>query len=106
PAGAERAHPGGPHPRRPARGAGKDRGRKEGGRKEGGREAGGRKEVSQAAPAVRGHWDDLQKWALLAGAAGLALCALGAVLDVERFLQSWLVAFLYWLALPLGGVAI
>jgi hypothetical protein len=62
--------------------------------------------VSQAAPAARGHWDDPQKWALIAGGAGLALCALGALFDAERFCQAWLVAFLYWLALPLGAVAI
>jgi hypothetical protein len=62
--------------------------------------------VSQAAPADRKAWDDLQRGALIAGAAGLALCALGAFLHFDRFCQAWLTAFLYWLALPLGGVAI
>jgi hypothetical protein len=44
--------------------------------------------------------------ALLVGAGGLALCALGALLDEEQFFRSWLLAFVAWLALPLGSLAI
>lgn len=44
--------------------------------------------------------------ALLAGVAGLALCALGAVLDPNRFFQSYLVAYLYWIGMALGSIAV
>jgi hypothetical protein len=62
--------------------------------------------VSNAAPSVQAEWGRLRTPLLIAGGAGLALCALGALLDPERFAQAWLVAFLFWLAMPLGSVAV
>jgi hypothetical protein len=62
--------------------------------------------VSDAAPSIQAEWDRLRNPLLIAGAVGLALCALGALLDPERFFQSWLVAFLFWLAMPLGSLAV
>jgi hypothetical protein len=62
--------------------------------------------VSQAEPSAPPDWTPLRIRLLIAGGAGLALCALGAVLDPERLLQAWLVSFLYFLAFPLGALAI
>jgi hypothetical protein len=63
--------------------------------------------VSTAAtPAARPGAAALQYRLLAAGGVGLGLCALGAIFDVERFLKSWLVAFLFWLGLALGSLAI
>jgi hypothetical protein len=50
--------------------------------------------------------DRIQRVALIAGAAGLALCAVGAFLDPTAFFQSYLMAYLYWLAFPLGSMAL
>lgn len=44
----------------------------------------------------------LQRGALLAGLVGLALCALGAFLNLTQFFQSYLWAYLFWLGLALG----
>lgn len=45
--------------------------------------------------------------ALLIGAAALVASAIGGVLNPEQFFRSYLVAFLYWLSIPLGcfGIA-
>ena len=47
-----------------------------------------------------------QRIALIAGVAGLILCAVGAFLDTTAFFQAYLMAFLYWLAFPLGALGI
>ena len=62
--------------------------------------------MSNAAPSIQAEWNRLRGPLLIAGAAGLGLCALGVWLDPERLLQSWLVAFLFWLAMPLGSMAV
>jgi hypothetical protein len=43
---------------------------------------------------------------LLAGAAGLVLCAVGAFLNPAQFFHSYLLAYLFWLGLALGCLAI
>jgi hypothetical protein len=43
----------------------------------------------------------LERGALVAGVAGLVLTALGAVLNVDQFFRSYLLAFLFW-----GGIAV
>jgi hypothetical protein len=48
----------------------------------------------------------IQWLALIAGVAGLALCAVGAFLDLGQFLQSYLFAYLFWLGLALGCMAV
>jgi hypothetical protein len=48
----------------------------------------------------------VQRLALVIGAAGLALCALGALLSPAQFFQAYLMAYLFWLAFPLGAMAI
>lgn len=50
--------------------------------------------------------DRIQRIALIAGVVALALTALGAFLDATMFFQAYLMAFLYWLALPLGCMAL
>src|SRR5262245_54342881 len=47
-----------------------------------------------------------QRIALIAGVVALVLCAIGAFLDPAAFFQAYLMAFLYWLAFPLGALAI
>lgn len=47
-----------------------------------------------------------QRIALIAGVVGLLLCAVGAFVDAAAFYQAYLVSFLYWIAFPLGSLAI
>lgn len=49
---------------------------------------------------------DVQRRALMIGVAALVACAVGAFLDPGQFFRSYLVAFLYWLAFPVGCFAI
>jgi hypothetical protein len=44
--------------------------------------------------------------ALVAGAAGLLLCGLGALIDLTQFFRSYLVAFCYVLGLAAGGLPV
>ncbi|HEV3254218.1 MAG TPA: hypothetical protein VG033_07410 [Candidatus Acidoferrales bacterium] len=50
----------------------------------------------------------LQRRALTVGAAGLALCVLGALIehDSTQFFRSYLLAYMFWLSIPLGCMAI
>ena len=48
----------------------------------------------------------LQRRALIAGVPGLLLCLLGVYLDPVQFFRSYLVAYLFWLGIPLGCLAI
>jgi hypothetical protein len=50
----------------------------------------------------------LQRRALTVGVAGLALCVLGAALerDSTQFFLSYLLAYVFWLGIPLGSMAI
>jgi hypothetical protein len=52
---------------------------------------------------------DIDRWrqrALIAGVAGLALCAVGWFLDPTQFYRSYLVAFILWNGLTLGCLAV
>src|SRR5947207_12929378 len=51
-------------------------------------------------------FERMQKRALVVGAAGLALCALGWVLDPDQFYRAYLVGFLFWNGVALGCLAI
>ncbi|HOX57503.1 MAG TPA: hypothetical protein P5205_02635 [Candidatus Paceibacterota bacterium] len=49
---------------------------------------------------------DLSRWRKAPGwliGGGLAVCALGAVLDLKQFGYSWLLAFMFWLSLVMGA---
>jgi hypothetical protein len=48
----------------------------------------------------------LQRPAALVGLAGLALCAVGLLLDPRQFFRSYLVAYLFGLGITLGGLGI
>ena len=48
----------------------------------------------------------IQLPALIVGAIGLALCALGAYLSPDQFFPSYLFACLFWLGVSLGSLAI
>ncbi len=48
----------------------------------------------------------LRKAAAAVGLVAGAAAGIGAALDLDRFLESYLLAFLFWLALPLGGLAL
>jgi hypothetical protein len=55
---------------------------------------------------LRAHLDRLQRAAMLAGGAGLVLCGVGAFLNPAQFFRSYLLAYLFWLGLGLGCLAI
>ncbi|MDO8795237.1 MAG: hypothetical protein Q7J25_11520 [Vicinamibacterales bacterium] len=44
--------------------------------------------------------------AFAAGAAGLALCGLGFAIDRDQFFRAYLIAYLFWLGVPLGSMAL
>jgi len=50
--------------------------------------------------------DRIQRLALIAGVAGLVVCGVGAFLDLGHFFQSYLFAYMFWLGLALGSMAI
>src|SRR6185312_1710271 len=48
----------------------------------------------------------LQRWGLIAGFWGLLAGILGAFLNVDQFLRSWLIGFLFCLGLTMGPLAL
>lgn len=56
--------------------------------------------------AVQPPLDRLQRGALIAGLAGLALCAIGAFFSRQQFFQSYLLAYLFWTGIALGSLAV
>ena len=48
----------------------------------------------------------LRKRALMAGVAGLVLCAIGFVVNRDHFFRSWLIAFLLFLGISLGSMTL
>ncbi len=53
--------------------------------------------------------DRQRRWRRIAfaiGALGLAGAAVGGVLDFESFMRMWLVAALYWIAIPVGALPV
>jgi len=48
----------------------------------------------------------VQRWALAVGGAGLWACALGGLWDPAQFFHSYLLAFMSWLAIGLGSLAL
>src|SRR5262245_40636997 len=64
--------------------------------------------MSQTPPehAAWPEWDRIQRTAVIVGAAGLLLCAIGAILDLQQFFASYLAAFNFVLGITLGALAI
>ena len=50
--------------------------------------------------------DGRRSRALIAGAVGLAVCALGFVVDRDHFFRAWLIAYLLFLGIALGSLAL
>ncbi len=50
--------------------------------------------------------DRVERQALLWGVVGLALCVIFFFRDRNQFFQSYLMAYIYWVAIPLGSLAI
>src|SRR5258706_2976425 len=53
--------------------------------------------------------DRIQRRALFAGGAGILFCLIGLMINAhhrEQFFRSWLLAYLFWLGIPLGSCAI
>jgi len=48
----------------------------------------------------------MQRWSLAMGAAALALCAWGAYSNVQQFLRSYLLAYIFWSGVALGCLAV
>jgi hypothetical protein len=47
-----------------------------------------------------------RKTALLAGVAGLVVCAIGFIVDRDQFFRAYLVGYLFWLGIALGSLAL
>jgi hypothetical protein len=48
----------------------------------------------------------LRKKALIAAGAGIVLCAIGFIVDRDQFFRSWLIAFMLFLGISLGSMAL
>jgi hypothetical protein len=59
-----------------------------------------------SAESLRPQFDRIQRRALLVGVIGLAACLVGAVWNLEQFFRSYLLGYLFWIAIPLGSTAI
>ncbi len=55
---------------------------------------------------LRERFERIQKLALMTAIGAGVLTAIGLFIDREVFYQAWLIGFLYWLALPLGSLAL
>lgn len=51
---------------------------------------------------ARPGWDSLRNRSLVASGAAFALCAVGAVIDAQRFFHAYLSAYIFWIGIPLG----
>lgn len=55
---------------------------------------------------ARAQLDRVQRIALTSGAIGLALCGVFAIQNRTQFFRSYLFAYVFWLAIPIGCMAI
>jgi hypothetical protein len=58
------------------------------------------------ASTVRAQLDRVQRIALTSGAIGLVLCGVFAIQNRTQFFRSYLFAYVFWLAIPIGCMAI
>lgn len=56
--------------------------------------------------ALKPEFERVQRQALLVGGVALALSAIGLFSNTPQFFRSYLVAYLYWISLPLGSFAL
>jgi hypothetical protein len=59
-------------------------------------------EIEKAPPEV----DLFQRRALMVGVVALAVCVVGAVFNLDQFFRSYLLAYIFWVGLALGCLAI
>lgn len=52
------------------------------------------------------HLESFEQRALMVGAMAALLTTVGAFFDAEQFFRSYLTAFCYWIAIPLGSLAL
>src|SRR4029077_10212962 len=62
--------------------------------------------LTQTADVAIPELKDLQRRLLVAGGIGAVLSAFGALLDTTQFLQSYLMAYMLWLGVTLGCLAL
>jgi hypothetical protein len=55
---------------------------------------------------LRPQFDNLQKVSLIIGVAALVVCAAGAAVNPKSFFEAYLMAYLFWLGIALGCLAI
>lgn len=58
--------------------------------------------IDKAPPEV----DQFQRRALMVGVVASAVCVLGAIFNLDQFFRSYLVAYIFWLGITLGCLAI
>jgi len=63
-------------------------------------------ERAMAGDDLRARFDAIQSMGLMAGGAGLAACLLGALIWPSAFFPGYLVGFLFWTGLSLGGIGL
>ena len=62
--------------------------------------------ITQESSALHPYFDNLQKRALVVGILGLIATAAGYFTAQEQFFRSYLLAFAFWIGLPLGSMGI
>ncbi len=62
--------------------------------------------IIQQSAALKPYLDGLQKRSLLVGLLGLTATIAGYFVAHEQFFQSYLLAFIFWISLPLGSLVI
>ena len=62
--------------------------------------------ITQESSALHPYLDNLQKRALVVGILGLIATAAGYFTAQEQFFRSYLLAFAFWIGLPLGSMGI
>jgi hypothetical protein len=58
--------------------------------------------IEKAPPEV----DQFQRRALMVGGVAVAVCIIGAIFNLDQFFRSYLVAYVFWLGITLGCLAI
>ena len=62
--------------------------------------------ITQQSAALHPYLDNLQRYALVVGLVGLAATVVGYFTAEEQFFRSYLLAFTFWIGLPLGSLGI
>ena len=63
-------------------------------------------EIQRQSEALAPRFDGYRRRALVIGLIGIAATVFGYLADHQQFFQSYLLAFIYWVCLPLGCLGI